>query len=551
MIQPNQQTNMLYTTIDQISHMDTDTSIARLDTNPDAKSWFYITDKSLLETEKPQKGIAKVAKKLKGLIHTESKPLTSTQIASELYEGLKKIKAGILANPAILHEKDKNDMSFETKVKTAFYRLQAEMNSLEVPQDMKQEDFEKIQKDFEKECKYYLVNFDNKKKDTIVISKEALEIQSPDQFWSVLKDLFKNNPKITKVVIEGEPWPIPKKYLEDLAKDKTMQPTDLLKETQIKNPPIKEYQKIILINESPYFKKLFTGRFKEGNKSQSIELEDAKALKKMFKVLFTENGLNRINEKNVAKLLQMSDMYMLDDLKTACTKYLENSINEKNAVDYFILGAEYQADHLKTTCLKHITKWLDYVHEIRNDKILRGRSEVDVPKKYRSEQLFNLLMLLHNADPSANFFAKFRTIFNDNNLYIKFSKFPIKSLEINMEFLKLHDMYKDFKKNIDNLTSVESLTIDAGNYSVDKSNLDLSKMPNLKSLTINGGSINKLDLPPGITYLRLKHCTLSDKVREELSNLKNVKVDITEKPPPKEEPPGGYSSHDDIFGNYY
>ncbi len=112
--------------------------------------------------------------------------------------------------------------------------------------------------------------------------------------------------------------------------------------------------KVILVSQSPVFRKMFEIDMKE-KRSDTVEISDLdpEVLSDLLAYLYTGNCPNL---STLAKeLMNVANKYQLPRLMAMCEKELESRVVAKSVIELLVLADFHQASHLKAACLKFIT----------------------------------------------------------------------------------------------------------------------------------------------------------------------------------------------------
>ncbi|KAJ8680807.1 hypothetical protein QAD02_016594 [Eretmocerus hayati] len=113
--------------------------------------------------------------------------------------------------------------------------------------------------------------------------------------------------------------------------------------------------KNILSARSTYFSAMFDHDVRE-NVSNVVEIEDFsyEVMKEFFRYIYV--GKLKDGEKYMTELLQVSDMYGMEGLKSLCEKSIAKTIQNHNALECLNLANHHNATWLKTQCMEYIVR---------------------------------------------------------------------------------------------------------------------------------------------------------------------------------------------------
>jgi len=133
--------------------------------------------------------------------------------------------------------------------------------------------------------------------------------------------------------------------------------------------------KCILAARYAFFKKMFTGGWKEGEENAAIIKEMSPEVFRIILEFIYKGELADWKaklEKYADDLIKATDMLGIDGLRGKCEKYLirEGKINVETACKYFILADKHQAPELKAKAWHFISENLDEVEKTSGYKEL-------------------------------------------------------------------------------------------------------------------------------------------------------------------------------------
>lgn len=151
---------------------------------------------------------------------------------------------------------------------------------------------------------------------------------------------------------------------------------------ECKNNKIIYCHKIILENQSEYFKGLFNSKMIESNKSilkyNDIEYND---FIKILEYIYTGDILNK-NDYNI-ELLILSNRFSIINLEKLCYYYLCDNINENNVCKTFLYSNKYNFKLIEEYCLNYIFKNIDKICKNKDFELLGEYPEllIEITKK--------------------------------------------------------------------------------------------------------------------------------------------------------------------------
>jgi len=119
--------------------------------------------------------------------------------------------------------------------------------------------------------------------------------------------------------------------------------------------------RMILAKRSPYFRGMLESGLEE-SQTQLIDLDhmDVDVLKAILKFIYGGEIGNL--EINAVLLLEASNMFILEDLKDICEKYLlANYMKSENVIDVLVMADAHNANHLKRGAMKMIVTNIDVI----------------------------------------------------------------------------------------------------------------------------------------------------------------------------------------------
>jgi len=114
--------------------------------------------------------------------------------------------------------------------------------------------------------------------------------------------------------------------------------------------------RIILAYSSEFFARLLLSEFRESSQTV-IELKQPDPFNVFSHVLcFMYNGKILISPENVIPLLSMADLYLIKDLNSICTKYLELNLHRENVLTVLRSSIEFHFDDITQKCITILCK---------------------------------------------------------------------------------------------------------------------------------------------------------------------------------------------------
>jgi hypothetical protein len=131
--------------------------------------------------------------------------------------------------------------------------------------------------------------------------------------------------------------------------------------------------KIVLCSQSEYMKAMLLGGFLESQKSQ-IEINEDHT--DSFMVLLESFYKDQVEkDENLLELLILSDKYLFFELKRYLQVLLDDKLQIKNVCKVLDVSDTYNAPILKKSCLRYISQNLSRVRQTRGYKELKERIE--------------------------------------------------------------------------------------------------------------------------------------------------------------------------------
>lgn len=126
----------------------------------------------------------------------------------------------------------------------------------------------------------------------------------------------------------------------------------------------------LIASRSKFFEHMFFSGMVESQASK-IEIIDMKP--DTFKALLGYLYLNEIelNKERASELLEMSDKYLLDDLKTLCEQYLSQIISLQNFIDLAEMAERFEATLLQENIISYAISRLDQLNNNYPEEIMR------------------------------------------------------------------------------------------------------------------------------------------------------------------------------------
>jgi len=131
--------------------------------------------------------------------------------------------------------------------------------------------------------------------------------------------------------------------------------------------------KIVLCSQSDYMKAMLLGSFMESKKNQ-VEINEENVESFMvFLESFYKDQVER--DKNLLELLILSDKYLFYELKNYLQVLLDDKLQIKNVCRVLVVSDMHNAPILKKSCLRYISQNLGRVKQTRGYKELKEKVE--------------------------------------------------------------------------------------------------------------------------------------------------------------------------------
>ena len=120
----------------------------------------------------------------------------------------------------------------------------------------------------------------------------------------------------------------------------------------------------VLSEKSDYFKSMLSGRFTESTASSidlSTSFHDVNELNIVLDYMYT--GAISLSEENVAVVLNAASLFLMDDLQTACSKFLLARIIPSTCLSTLVLADRYSLKITQAGCLEFMKTWFPLLCE--------------------------------------------------------------------------------------------------------------------------------------------------------------------------------------------
>lgn len=198
-------------------------------------------------------------------------------------------------------------------------------------------------------------------KNASVISFDEITEQ---QLWFSLEQMIKQSPHSQFIKFPGISKPLPRNLVEFLLLEKPNL-KGFLQNLSIDQAVICSDEKTIFLNgferlylstQSPFFRALWTGGFKECNLEKSINLEiTSQNLEKLFQ------SDNQISNEDLLEFLNLAHQWQLSSLEKKLEKRLIEVLDQLDETDFesiYPLAVEYSLSSLQANCEVIFSRWI-------------------------------------------------------------------------------------------------------------------------------------------------------------------------------------------------
>lgn len=116
--------------------------------------------------------------------------------------------------------------------------------------------------------------------------------------------------------------------------------------------------------------------------NNKIEIKDFKYdLYKAFLIYIYTSKLVKLEKKELIKMLNISDQYMMEHLKRLCELQLGSLIETKDVNYLFEVSEKYNAPELKRFCINFVAKYYETLDKKKINKNLMNRAKLKIEEE--------------------------------------------------------------------------------------------------------------------------------------------------------------------------